>query len=127
MAEAWCKRHATLLLQLEDLLHQAPLLMAGQGRVGALGFGDEGFPFGLAGQVGKAGHVALEVKVVDGVHDHEHVSAAAEDLHVEYPDLLLAFHDLGPHIPMDVAVAADHVRIVQQFKGLAVSFHLISV
>jgi hypothetical protein len=28
---------------------------------------------------------------------------------------------------MDVAVAADHVRIVQQFKGLAVSFHLISV
>ena len=116
-----------LLLQLKNLLHQPPFLMAGQGWVGALGFGDEGFPFGLTGQVGEAGHVALEVEVVDGVHYHEHVSAAAEDLHVEDPDLFLAFHNLGPHIPVDVAVAADHVRIVQQFKGLAVSFHLISV
>lgn len=70
--------------------------MAGQGRVGALGFGDEGFPFGLAGQVGKAGHVALEVEVVDGIHYHEHVSAAAEDLHVQDSHLFLAFHNLGP-------------------------------
>lgn len=116
-----------LLLQLKNLLHQAPLFVAGERGVGALGLGDKGFPFGLAGQVGKAGHVALEVKVVHGVHDHEHVSAATEDLHVQDSHLFLALHHFGPYMLVDVAVAADHVRIVQQFKGLAISFHLTSV
>ncbi len=117
------KMEEPLLLQLEDFLHQAPLFVAGKGGVGALGLGDKGFPFGLAGQVGKAGHVALEVKVVHGVHDHEHVGAAAEDLHVQDSHLFLALHHFGPYMLVDVAVAADHVRIVQQFKGLAISFH----
>ena len=44
----------------------------------------------------EAEHVAVEVKVVDGVHDHKDVGAAAEDLHIEDADLFLAFHDFGP-------------------------------
>ena len=97
--------------------------MAGQRRIRSLSLSHKRFPFGLAGQGGEAEHVAVEVKVVDGVHDHEDVGAAAEDLHIEDSDLLLAFHDFGPDMFMHVAVAPDHVRVVHQFKGLAVSFH----
>ena len=112
-----------LLLQLKNLLHQAPFLMTGQRWVCTLSLGHKRFPFGLAGKGGEAEHVAVEVKVVNGVHNHKDVGAAAEDLHVQDSDLFLAFHNFGPDVFVHVAVAPDHVRVVHQFKGLAVSFH----
>ena len=118
------RQRAPLLLQLKNLFHQAPLLVAREGGVGALGFGDVGFPFGLAGHGSEAFPIFLPVKIVHSVADHKDVGTAAEDLHVEDSDLLLAFHDFRPDVFVDVAVTPDHVRVVHQFKGLAVSFHM---
>ena len=61
---------------------------------------------------------------MDGVADHEGVRAAAVDLHVQDAHLLLALHDLRPHVLVHLAIAPDHLRVVEQFEGLTVSFHI---
>ena len=93
--------------------------MTGQRWVCTLRLGNEGLPLRLTGKGGEAEHVAVEVKVVDGVHDHEDVGAAAEDLHVKYSDLFLAFHNLGPDVLVNIAEEPNNIQFVQQFSGLA--------
>ena len=58
------------MLQLEDLLHEVPLLGGGHGGVAALETGDVGLPFGLARECGETGIVLDEIEVIGGVHDH---------------------------------------------------------
>ena len=47
------KSSASFVIQLEDLLHEAPLLGGGHGGVAAMEAGDVGFPLCLAGQGGE--------------------------------------------------------------------------
>ena len=110
-------------MNLKNPLHQLPFFVAAGVGGAALELGDVGFPFGLAGKRGQAGHVALEVEVVDGVHDHEQRSPLAVDLHVEDADLALAGDDLRPYVGVGVDVAGDHLFVIDESKGLAVTFH----
>ena len=50
---------------LKDPLHPLPLLITAGIGGAALEPGDVGFPFGLPREGGEAGHVSLEVEVID--------------------------------------------------------------
>lgn len=111
------------MFQLEDLLHEMPLLGGGHGWVEALEAGDVGLPFGLAGQGGETGVVLDEVEVIGGVHDHEDTAFKAVNLHVEDADGADALLNLGPDVAVGVDVILDHLVVAHQLKGLAISFH----
>ena len=111
------------MLQLEDLLHEVPLLGGGHGGVAALEAGDVGLPFGLAREGGEAGVVLDEIKVVGGVHDHEDPTLKAVDLHVEDADGADSFLDLGPDVAVRLYVILDHLVVSDQLEGLTVAFH----
>ena len=111
-------------LPLKDALHQLPLV-GGAGVGGAaLELGDVCFPFGLARESGEACHVALEVEVVGGVHDHEQAAAATVYLHVEDADFALAGNDFGPYVRMHFYIFRNHILVIYEGQCLAISFHL---
>ena len=107
----------------KDPLHPLPFLVAAGVGGAALEPGDVGFPFGLPREGGEAGHVALEVEVIDRVHDHEEAAAAAVDLHVQDADLALAYYDFRPHVGVRFDILGDEGFIVHERQGLAVAFH----
>ena len=121
-------RHlAGLNNSLEDPFHQLPFFVAAGGGGAALELGDVGFPFGLAGQSGQAGHVAGPVEVVHGVADHEEGSAEAPDFHRENAHLPLAGNDFRPNMLVDLHVFFNHLRVVYQSERLAISFHFLLI
>jgi hypothetical protein len=103
--------------------HQLPFFGGRQFWVSTLALGHVGFPFGLSGQGGQAGHVFFPIEIVHGVANHEKMCAATENLHVEDADFALAFNHFGPHMGVDFAVFRDEFGVVDKLQGLAVSFH----
>ena len=120
----WPLTHSSsFMFQLEDLLHEMPLLGGGHGWVAALEAGDVGLPFGLAGQGGETGVVLDEVEVIGGVHDHEDTAFKAVNLHVEDADGADALLNLGPDVAVGVYIVLNHPVITDKVEGLAISFH----
>ena len=111
------------MFQLEDLLHEVPLLGGGHGGVAALEAGDVGLPLGLAREGGETGVVLDEIKVIGGVHDHEDPPLKTVDLHVEDADGADPCLDLGPDVAMRLDVVLDHLVVSDQLEGLTVAFH----
>ena len=111
------------MFQLEDLLHEMPLLGGGHGWVAALEAGGVGLPFGLAGQGGETGVVLDEVEVIGGVHDHEDPAFKAIDLHVKDADGTDPLLTLGPDVPVSLDVALNHLAVPNQLKCLRITFH----
>ena len=114
------------MLQLEDLLHEVPLLGGGHGGVAALETGDVGLPFGLTWEGGEAGIVFDEIEVIGGVHDHEEPTLKTVDLHVEDADGADTGLNLGPDVAVGLNVVLDHLVVSDQLEGLTIAFHLIT-
>lgn len=87
----------------------------------------KGFPFSLTGQFRQSGHIFFPVEIVDRVANHEDMGALAIELHVEDADGALAFNNLRPNVGVNVAIFFDKLRVVDEFEGLAVSFHKFGV
>lgn len=100
--------------------------MARQRRIRSLSLSHKRFPFGLTGHGGETFPVFLPIEIIHCIADHEYVGAAAEDLHVEDPDLFLAFHDFGPDVLVNIAEEPNNIQFVQQFSGLADDYNGIS-
>ena len=92
-----------------------PFSRRGEVRVGTLATGHEGFPFGLSGQRGKAGHVFFPVKFIYRVANHKDMVFKTIDLHVEDTDLALAFNDFGPNMSMNLTIFLDEIGVVDEF------------
>ena len=107
----------------EDTLHELPFVGGTGVGWAALELRDVRFPFGLAGESGESRHVALEVEVVDGVHDHEEAAAAAVYLHIYDADFALAGYYLGPNVRMHFYIFRDHCLVIHEGQRLTVSFH----
>ena len=120
-----CQKVGKSLIRIKNLFHQLPLLVTAGCGGAALELGHIGFPLGLSRQHGQAGHIALEVEVITGVHNHKEGAPGAIDLHLQDAHLVLAGNHFRPHMGMRFAVFLNHRRVVNQREGLAVTFHIL--
>ena len=88
---------------------------------------DIGLPLCLTGKQGQTGHVALEIEVVGGVHNHKELAPAAVDLHIGDSDFPLAFYDLGPYAGVSFDILGYHLLVVNEGEGLTITFHSLMV
>lgn len=105
------------------LLHQLPFVCRGGRGRAALELGDVCLPFCLAGQAGEAGHIPLEVEVVDGVHDHEQRPPVAINLHLQDADIPLTGNHLRPYVCVSFDVFGNESLIVDEGQSLTISLH----
>ena len=109
---------------LKDSFHRLPLLVTAGVGTAALELGDVGFPLGLSGESGQAGHVAFPVEIVHGVANHEEATAPAVDLHIQYAHLSLTLDDFRPYVRVGFDIFLYHLLVIHEREGLAVAFHV---
>ena len=82
-----------------------------------------GFPLGLTRQFCKSGHVFFPIEIIDRVAYHKDMIFKTINLHIKDADGSLSFDDFRPHMGVEFTVFLDEFRVVDEFKGLAITFH----
>jgi len=119
------KKHR--LRQLEDAVHEQPLLTGLGIRERLLELRNERLPLLLSRESPHLLHRGVEIDVVFRLRDHEHPRPSEVYLHFSQSNLTDSSRDLGPDVfvLVPVLVLFDQFGIIFEIEREAVPFHII--
>lgn len=113
-----------LVSGVEDFDHQSPLFGRRSACRATLELTDVCLPFSLARQTCQPLHIAFKVEIIDGIHDHEQVTATPIDLHLDDAHFSLPMNNLRPDMGMGLYISLNQRLVIYERQGLAVAFHI---